>query len=170
MPRGDSNSQPRGCPTALCSWATGLPVNQFKYTLRKNEKIFFRKRGWICTIDLQGPFPWRSATELLSINIILSRHIKHLFKSTLSSRTRCKIDNLFTYKKTIIKMLISNEFRCRCRTWTDDLWLMRPTSYQLLQPAMYAAYLHRRAALFKLLNKLKSFWRRRRTRTPISRR
>lgn len=32
---------------------------------------------------------------------------------------------------------------------------MNLASYQLLQPAMYAAYLHRRAA-FKLLNKLKT--------------
>ena len=29
--------------TALCSWATGLPVNQFKYTLRKNEKSFLER-------------------------------------------------------------------------------------------------------------------------------
>lgn len=81
--------------------------------------------------------------------------MKHLFKSTRSSRTRCKIDNLFTYKKTIIKMLISNELRCRYRTRICDLQVMNLASYQLLQPAMCAAYLHRRAA-FKLLNKLKT--------------
>lgn len=43
-------------------------------------------------------------------------------------------------------MLICNELRCRCRTWTDDLWLMRPTSYPTAPTCDVAAYSPEQAA------------------------
>ena len=128
-PRRDSNSQPRGYHGSiqLSYWA--YHFNQLNFT--KNEKSL---QMWRMDSHHRPPafITVALATELLHL-IQNEYNLLHesSFKSSIPSRADClHVSIFYTY-------LIKENCRCRCRTRICDLWLMRPTSYQLLQPAIW---------------------------------
>lgn len=77
------------------------------------------------------------------ITVALTTELLHLIRTNIIYYTKALLKAAYPHGRaaymyqSFSPILIKENCCCRCRTRICDLWLMRPTSYQLLQPAIW---------------------------------
>lgn len=106
-------------------------------------KSIFWSGGWIRTIDLQGPFPWCSATELRHLNIYQLCTMGYLKGARYSRTERTKLKINLNNKNTITSSpgeLTRMHFKLKLYSQFSffvDLGRVGRSCLRMMSPALY---------------------------------